>query len=99
MQTWWSAITARHRLEAHRLKLLEAAASAWDRLTAAREQIATQGTTYTDSKGMHQPHPAIGIERDAKTVFARMIRELKLDVEGTKRRPNQTFGVGWRDDL
>lgn len=62
--------------------LLQAAAESWDRIQEAREILAREGSIVTDRYGKPKAHPAVGIERDARVVFARLVRELELDVEG-----------------
>jgi hypothetical protein len=68
-------------LESHHLCLLQLAGEAWDRCQAARKAIGELGLTYNDRHGAPHPRPEIAIERDARLAFARLIRELDLDVE------------------
>jgi phage terminase small subunit len=77
-QDWWRQTVADYDLEPHHLKLLEAAADAWDRMVQARTQLATDGLTV---QGAHGPktHPAVAVERDSRAAFARLVRELDLD--------------------
>jgi P27 family predicted phage terminase small subunit len=75
---WWRAIVAEYEMAPHHLKLLEAAADAWDRLTTARSEVLRDGITVEGGQGRRQ-HPAVAIERDARTAFARLVRELDLD--------------------
>ena len=78
MRSWWDAIVRDYELDVHHLKILEAAADAWDRMVQARIQLATDGLTV---QGVHGPktHPAVNVERDSRAAFARLIRELDLD--------------------
>ena len=78
MQSWWRTIVEAYELDSHHLKLLEAAADAWDRMVQARTQLATDGLTV---QGAHGPktHPAVAVERDSRAAFARLVRELDLD--------------------
>ena len=78
---WYRSVVRDYQLEPHHLKLLQAAAEAWDRLGQAREQIAKDGLVVTGSEGSLKAHPCVGIERDSRLAFARLIRELDLDVE------------------
>jgi P27 family predicted phage terminase small subunit len=77
-QHWWRQVVADFDLDHHHLMLLQCACEAWDRMVEAREIIAEEGITV---QGVHGPktHPAVGVERDARTAFARLIRELDLD--------------------
>jgi P27 family predicted phage terminase small subunit len=77
-QHWWRRTVADYDLDHHHLMLLQAAAESWDRMVQAREIIAEEGITV---QGVHGPktHPAVGVERDARNSFARLLRELDLD--------------------
>jgi P27 family predicted phage terminase small subunit len=78
---WWCAVLAEYHLEAHHLRLLRLACEAWDRTQQAREILDRDGlTTQTETGGL-KAHPCIGIERDARLAFARLLRELDLDAE------------------
>jgi hypothetical protein len=55
--------------------------AAWDRAQWAREAIAKHGAVFTDRFGAPRSRPECAIERDARIAFARLVRELRLDVE------------------
>jgi P27 family predicted phage terminase small subunit len=76
---WWRGAVAIYDFEPHHLRLLQAAAEAWDRLQQAREAIARDGLTVPTSDGGLKAHPCVAIERDCRTAFARLVRELDLD--------------------
>jgi P27 family predicted phage terminase small subunit len=78
MQFWWRQTVADYDLEAHHLKLLEAACDAWDRMAQARATLLDEGLTVTTAHGMKK-HPAADIERDSAIRFSRLLRELDLD--------------------
>jgi phage terminase small subunit len=78
MQSWWRSVLADYEFGDHHLKILEAAADAWDRLTAARDILLREGLTVPGKDGP-KAHPAVAIERDARAAFARLVRELDLD--------------------
>ncbi len=78
---WWRAAVGAYSFEHHHLLLLRAAAEAWDRCQQARQAVADQGLTFSDAGGTIKANPAVAIERDARTLFARLIRELNLDAE------------------
>ena len=78
---WWCAVLGDYELEAHHLRLLRLACEAWDRCQQAREILDRDGLTVPTGDGGLKAHPAIGIERDARTAFARLLRELDLDAE------------------
>src|SRR5262249_27014789 len=89
MQAWWRSVVRDYELEAHHLRLLELAADCWDRIVMARETILREGLTITSASGA-KTHPAVGVERDARLAFARLVRELDLDCEPPREQP------GWR---
>ena len=70
-----------YQLEPHHMRLLQAAAECWDRLQQARELLQRDGLVIEGREGGMRPHPAAAIERDSRIAFARLIRELDLDVE------------------
>jgi len=77
-QAWWRSIVAAYELEAHHLKLLEAAADSWDRMVMARATLLAEGLTIETAHGRRK-HPCVGIEADNRSAFARLVRELDLD--------------------
>jgi P27 family predicted phage terminase small subunit len=78
---WWRDVLDRYELEPHHLRLLQAAAEAWDRREQAREALAEHGLTYADRFNQPRARPEVAVERDARIAFARLVRELGLDVE------------------
>ena len=88
---WWADVVDDYQLEGHHLRLLQAACEAWDRAQQAREILAAEGVTFTDDRGNPRAHPAVQIEKDARTAFARLIRELDLDIQApaAAKRPPQ----------
>lgn len=83
---WWRAVLGEYELEAHHMRLLRLACESWDRCQQAREILDRDGlTTQTESGGL-KAHPCIGIERDARLAFARLLRELDLDADQPQER-------------
>jgi P27 family predicted phage terminase small subunit len=82
-QQWWRAIVADYELAPHHLRLLEAAADAWERMIQAREVLQREGIIAASEQGPRK-HPAVTIEQDARLAFARMLRELDLDSDGPR---------------
>lgn len=85
-QAWWLTVIEEYELEGHHLRLLQLAGEAWDRCCQAREALAAEGLTFTDRFGAPHARPEVAIERDSRTAFARLIRELDLDVDPPAER-------------
>ena len=82
---WWKSVISHWVLEEHHVRLLTLAAGAWDRAEQARELLAQNGLIFMDPK-LNRPvaRPEVGIERDSRLAFARLLRELDLDCEMPK---------------
>jgi phage terminase small subunit len=80
-RAWWSLVAHDYTLEAHHYRLLTLAGESWDRCVQAREAIAAEGIVFRDDRGNPRTHPAVAIEKDSRIAFARIVRELDLDVE------------------
>jgi P27 family predicted phage terminase small subunit len=80
-RSWWRTIVGDFELEPHHLRLLEAACRSWDRMTEAGAILRDEGIVVQDRYGSPKAHPAVGVERDARIAFARLLRELDLDGE------------------
>ncbi len=77
---WWSEVLTEFALDSHHVRLLTKACESWDRSEAAREAIAKHGLTYTDRFDAPRARPECAIERDSRLAFARLVREIGLDV-------------------
>jgi phage terminase small subunit len=94
---WWVSVYEEFELEAHHLRLLTLAAEAWDRCVQARNVLAKQGLTYHDRFEQPRVRPEVAIERDSRIAFARLLRELSLDVDSPAEeygRPNPRAKTG-----
>lgn len=78
---WWQSVVEEYNLEPHHLRLLTLAAESWDRTQDARTVLEQEGLTFVDRFGQPKARPEVAIERDSRIAFARMLRELALDVE------------------
>lgn len=76
---WWKCVVSEYRLEEHHLRLLTAAAEAWDRMNEARALVDRDGIVDRDRFGQKRTHPCVAVERDSRLAFARLLRELNLD--------------------
>ncbi len=84
---WWRSVTADFELESHHLRLLQSACEAWDRGQTARQALVDHGAlTFDDPNGNIRAHPCVAMERDARTAFARLVRELDLDAGAPAER-------------
>jgi len=77
---WFAGVAETYDLERHHVLLLTKACEALDRGESARAIVAKKGMTYTDRFGQPCARPEVAIERDARIAFARLLRELALDV-------------------
>jgi hypothetical protein len=84
---WVKSVLDDYELEDHHIHLLILAAEALDRSNAARKLIDEHGMVYFDKAGQPKPFPAVIIERDAKDLFRRLLRELNLSEGGEENRP------------
>lgn len=84
---WFAGVIGDYVLEPHHVRLLTLAAEAWDRGQEAREALASHGLTFNDR--FDQPHarPEVAIERDSRLSFARLVRELRLDLSEPPESP------------
>jgi phage terminase small subunit len=78
MARWWGEVLKEHKLEPHRLHLLELACRAKDRCAAAGAVIAQDGATYIDRFGAPRTRPEVAIERDSRQAFVRLLLALDL---------------------
>lgn len=86
---WWRHVVRNYDLEPHHERLLTLCCEAWDRGQEARAILARDGIIDEDRFDQKRAHAAVAIERDSRIAFARLLRELGLDVEPPReaRRP------------
>src|SRR5438309_11596574 len=77
---WWLSVVSRWDLDPHHVRLLTLAGESWDRCVEARELLARDGLVMSTKAGL-RAHPAVRIEVDSRIAFARLLRELDLDLE------------------
>ncbi len=92
---WWLEVIGGYELEEHHRKLLTGCCEALDRAAEARRAVARDGAYQKNRFNDLVKHPGVGVERDAMTTFARLLRELDLDVEppSEARRPAQLRSI------
>jgi hypothetical protein len=78
---WFAEVVNSFELESHHVRLLTLAARAWERAEEARLILDAEGLTYTDRFGAPRSRPEIAVERDSRLAFARLLREMALDLE------------------
>jgi phage terminase small subunit len=78
---WFRDVIARWQLEQHHERLLALAARAYDEAEAAESAYRHEGMVVRQPSGRLAPHPGIAIAAEARRTYARMIRELDLDVD------------------
>ncbi|MFC1886061.1 P27 family phage terminase small subunit [Thermodesulfobacteriota bacterium] len=81
---WKSVLSDFVLKDSHHLVIFENACQCLDRIDEAQAEIKVQGAYYTDRFGQPKEHPAHKTERDNKILFARLLRELNLDIEPLK---------------
>ena len=90
-QKWWLQVVADYELEPHHIRLLTLAAESWDRGQQARRALADAGSlVFIDRFKQPHPRPECSIQRDAEISFARLLRELSLDLEPPPETPRPT---------
>jgi len=83
---WWASVMAEYALEPHHVRLLTLACEAYDSAQEARETLQREGKIYIDRFHQPKPRPEVAIQRDSAIGFARMLRELDLDISGPTDR-------------
>jgi phage terminase small subunit len=78
---WWASVVSEYELEPHHIRLLTLACESWDRGQQARAVLDLEGISYIDRFGAPRSRPEVAVERDSRIAFARLLRELDLDVE------------------
>lgn len=83
---WWTSVMSEYMLEPHHVRLLTLACEAYDSAQDARETLQREGKIYIDRFDQPKPRPEVAIQRDSAIGFARMLRELDLDISGPTDR-------------
>jgi phage terminase small subunit len=87
-KSWFNSIASQFEFGSEaEWSLLEQAAGCLDRIDQAREEIVEHGLLVPTGNGSFKPNPATNIERDNRILFARLLRELRLNEPPTDDRP------------
>jgi phage terminase small subunit len=82
---WFRQVLEEYALEPHHVKLLTLAAEAWDRSVEAEKAIRKFGVLFKDPHtDRPKVNPAIKVKEQGEIIFARLLRELNLDIEPPK---------------
>ena len=81
-QVLFRSIVGDYVIEPWQVRLVTESLRSLDRAEQAREQIAREGLTTTTRLGEVKAHPLLMVERDQRAAFARMMKQLGLDLEG-----------------
>jgi hypothetical protein len=81
-RAWLKETVKAYELEPHHVKLLVLAAQSWDLSQRANAVLVEKGFTYDHPKtGRPVARPEVAIARDNNILYARLLRELDLDIE------------------
>lgn len=80
-KAWWGEVLEAYSLEPHHLRTLQLAGEAWDRIRGACASLEVNGLIYIDRFDQPKARPECAIARDNSVLFARLIRELGLDLD------------------
>jgi phage terminase small subunit len=78
MAEFWVGVFQCKNLQLYEILLLAKACEAYDRATQARHILKAQGLTYTDRFNQPRARPEVAIERDAKLLFAKLLKQINL---------------------
>ena len=92
-RAWWRNVMRGWVLAEHQIRVLTLAAEAYDRAIDAQELLARDGLVIAGREGGCRAHPAVAIRRDAETSFARLLRELDLDLEAPSSQRTGPAGL------
>jgi phage terminase small subunit len=86
---WINYVLSEYDLDQHHFRLLTLAAEAWETGQEARAAIAKHSAVYMDRFNAPRKRPEVSIQAEARIAFARLLRELDLDVDppATASRP------------
>ena len=87
----WNDIETEFDLEAHQFEILRLLCETLDRLELCRKQLRKDGMFSVNRFGETRPHCGLKEERENKVLFARLARELNLDLELPESRKPRRY--------
>lgn len=94
---WTKAVKAKYELCEHHELLLELAARCWDRTEGCRRIVERDGPTFTDRFGTPHMRPEAILEQRGRLDFAKLCRELGLDLAGDDDAPRPYARQGHKE--
>jgi phage terminase small subunit len=88
----WREIVYGWELEEYHERTLTQALLSLDRAEQARQILDSDGLTVVDRFGQIKEHPLVSVERLNRLAYARLIRELGLDLADLSTRPPRVGG-------
>lgn len=79
----FDSVVGDYDLEPWHVRVLIEALQSLDRAEQARRQLDSDGLTV-DGRFGPRPHPLLAVERDSRASFARLMKQLGLDVDGRR---------------
>ncbi len=80
-RVWVNGLISHYQFEERHIRILVLAGECWDRLSAIRTAIKSEGLIVKDRFDQAKAHPLLTTEKEQKKLFAQLIRELGLDLE------------------
>lgn len=92
--TLWKGLVSEYAIaDAAGLKLVQTAAECADRMAAAQDALASDGTFVRDRYGQVKVHPAAALEKDARAGLLAALKQLNLDLEPLRDGPGRPPGT------
>ena len=79
--TWLHYLDCRFELEPHERMLAKQAAETWDEIAAAKALVDKEGLMVRTDRGGWKSNPATSVLKDARLLFARLVKQLDLGAE------------------
>jgi len=90
-RTWARRILDEYELESHHIRLLIMAAEQLDKASLARDKLEVEGCIFIDRFKQPRQSPWVVIQRNASLAFAKLLKELRLDIEPPNDYQPQRF--------